>query len=134
MSKKKQASPVVTTEVTPPAPLSSEPIDLAEMTTEEILDELLFESHFTIDSGPVCDCYTSRLTHFHGMIPDKLCGQNIDEVDLTTVPEFDSTCSTLCSCQQSHFFRLKIKDSEITFERCDGKNMDDRKLRLPNYK
>jgi hypothetical protein len=106
--------------------------DIADMSVEEVLDELLFDSYFTTTNGPVCRCYTSRLTHFLGMLPDKLCGQNLDEVDLETVPEFETKVSSLCPCQRGHWFDLKLKNGELTYDTTTGQVMDKRRIRLPN--
>lgn len=106
--------------------------DIADMTVDQVLDELLFSSHFTSTNGPVCKCYTARLTHFLGMLPNKLCTQNIDDVDLSTVPEFESTVSSLCSCQRPHWFNIKLKDGEFSYDATDGQVMDKRRIRLPN--
>jgi len=115
---------------------SKEPLTvekIADMSVEDILGELLFQSFFTTERGPVCKCLTTTLTHFLGMIPDKMCGQCLDNVDLDTVPEFQTQVSSLCPCQLSHFFRLRLEKKELSYETIEGKNMDSRKLRLPNF-
>lgn len=106
--------------------------DIAEMSVEEVLNELLFDSYFTTINGPVCRCYTSKLTHFLGMLPDKLCGENLDNVDLSTVPNFESKVSSLCPCQRGHWFDIKLKNGEFNYDSTTGKVMDKRRIRLPN--
>jgi hypothetical protein len=107
--------------------------DIANMSTEEVLDNLLFKSKFTTRKGPMCSCNCTRMTHFLGMIPDKICDQNIDDVELANVPEFETKVSSLCGCQESHFFKVTLKEGEINFEPTEGKLNDERKLRLPNF-
>lgn len=107
--------------------------DISKMSTAEVLNELLFESYFISANGPVCKCYTSVITHFLGKIPDKLCGKNIDEVDLKSVPDFETEVAALCPCQLSHYYKLKLEGENLSYEVTEGRNMDERRLRLPNY-
>ena len=118
-----------------------QPIDLAELTPEEILDELLFESYITTTEGPACKCYCAVLTHFHGMIPDGLCGKNLEtEVEWENIPEFESTASTLCPCQLPHFYKISYTpgDPGLTYELLPDdkkKIMDNRSPKyLPNFR
>jgi hypothetical protein len=106
---------------------------LTQEQKEGYLDSLLFQSYFETKEGVVCSCSIGQLTHFHGMLPNKLCGKVLEDVDISTVPEFESNISSLCPCQQSHFYRMKVKNSEMTMEAIEGKDMDERKLRLPNF-
>jgi hypothetical protein len=107
--------------------------DISKMTTAEIIDELLFKSHFTTAQGPSCRCRTECLTHFLGMLPDKLCETSIEEIELSEVKDFETTVSSLCTCQRPHFFNIKLENGSLEYEVTDGRVCDPRKLRLPNF-
>lgn len=110
--------------------------DIANMTTEEILEKvLLFKSYFSTACGPNCKCSMAKCNHFMGYMPDKLCEQDLDTMaDLTVIPNFESVVSSLCPCQKSHFFKLKVEEGEVSFEATtEGEVMDKRRLRLPNF-
>ena len=107
--------------------------DLADMSVEDVLDELLFDSHYISVNGPLCRCMTSKLTHFMGMIPDKLCGVCLEDIDISIVPDFETKVSSLCPCQRAHYFNLRLEGEELKYETTEGKVMDPRRLRLPNF-
>lgn len=109
---------------------------LKNMSKEEILDELIFPCTFKMNEGPPCSCTMEKLVRFHGELPDKLLDveTGIDDCSFDNVPEFESKCSSLCSCQRSHFFDMSLKKNKLTLVPSKGKEMDGRVLRLPNYR
>lgn len=108
--------------------------DIAEMSVEEVKDSLLFQSYFSTEHGPMCECRVSKLDRFHAYLPDALCEKSLEEVDLNTVKDFETSISTVCPCQVSHFFELKLKAGVLTYTVSTGQICDNRRLRLPNYR
>jgi hypothetical protein len=108
--------------------------NIAEMDTDELLNEgLVFKSNFIAEDGPKCSCQYTQLTRFIGYIPNKLCEKRLSEVDPKDISSMDSVVSSICACQQSHFFRITVVDSKVNFEPTTGKIGDTRKLKLPNF-
>ncbi len=108
--------------------------DLADKSIEEILDLVFFDSHYTTLKGPKCECLTTNLSTFQGALPNELCEQAIDDIDLTKVKDFETEVSSTCACQQAHFFRLKLSSGILTLEESKRKVPNTGKPKLPNFR
>lgn len=112
--------------------MSDEPKNIKDMTEEEIKKELLFNSYFITQCGPQCHCTLSKLTHFHGYIPEEMCGKDI--TDMEYEKDLETTATTVCPCQEGHTYTLKVGPEGVSFEEIDSDIMDRGKLRLPNFR
>lgn len=106
--------------------------NLGDMTEEEIRKDLIYDSFFTTDNGPICHCFLHKLTHFHAFMPEEACGKDV--TDMVFDHPFDSEASTVCGCQECHFYKIKGNENGIEYEETDGKVMDKRVLKLPNFR
>ncbi len=107
-----------------------------ELTEEEMIEEvhkhLLYQSHFTCDNGPQCHCMCAKLDHFHAMLPNEACGKDITDMEFEE--ELEVPATSICPCQESHFYKVKLGPNGLQFEETEGEEMDNRKLRLPNHR
>ncbi len=106
--------------------------ELADMSTQEIMDLLMFESYCFVNDGPTCHCGIEKIGEVLGYLPDQLCEGTLEEVDLSSL-NFETQVSGLCPCQEAHFFTLKVENGVASWIPSEGKLMcGNSRIRIPN--